>query len=284
MRLTRVFSVFAVALFVIGSASAASREQQEMQRDIATLQDQVRALQSSFDQKLATLQTLAQQAVDAADKANTNVSVLSSGVGQTLGKEVSDRLTPIAGLNAKVTNVVSDASEVRTSVAELTTQMNKVQQQLSDINNAIKVIQAPPPPPPGGDTVPGSAPGSAGPGAGNAPPPQALFNSAMSDYSGGKADLAASEFNDFLRFYPQDPNSITAQFYVAQIHYSQGKYDTAVKDFDAVLEQYPDNKLTPDAYFMKGMALKSAGHRDAGALEFPRADQKISNVGSLHPG
>jgi len=61
----------------------------------------------------------------------------------------------------------------------------------------------------------------------------------MGDYSGGKADLAAAEFNDFIRFYPNDPNAATAQFYIAQIHYSQGRYDQAVMDFDAVLERYP---------------------------------------------
>lgn len=262
MRLSRILPVGLIAiagLSAIGPASAASREQQEMQRDIAQLQDQVRALQSALDQKLASLETLAAQAVDAANKANTNVGILSNGVGQTVGKELSDRLAPIAGLNAKISNVASDAADVRNSVADLTVQMSKVQQQLSDINNAIKVIQAPPAAPPPGSDVPGAVAG---------PPPQDLFNGAMKDYSAGKADAAASEFTDFLRFYPQDPNAITAQFYLAQIHYSQGKYDTAVKDFDAVLEQYPDNKLTPDAYFMKGMALKGSGHRDAGAIEF----------------
>ena len=90
----------------------------------------------------------------------------------------------------------------------------------------------------------------------------------MGDYSGGKADLSASEFNDFIRFYPNDPNAATAQFYIAQIHYSQGKFDQAVMDFDAVLERYPEGKMTPDAYFMKGMALKSSGHRDAAAIQF----------------
>ena len=36
-----------------------------MQRDIAQLQDQVRKLQSGFDQKMAALQVLVQQALDA---------------------------------------------------------------------------------------------------------------------------------------------------------------------------------------------------------------------------
>ena len=55
-----------------------------MQRDIAQLQDQVRTLQSGFDQKMAALQTLVQQALDAGNKANTSVSVLNASVTQTL--------------------------------------------------------------------------------------------------------------------------------------------------------------------------------------------------------
>src|ERR1700723_4616594 len=81
---------------------AASKEQQEMQRDIAQLQDQVRTLQSGFDQKMAALQTLVQQALDAGNKANTNVSVLNASVSQTLDRELKDALRPVAGLTAKV--------------------------------------------------------------------------------------------------------------------------------------------------------------------------------------
>jgi len=138
------------SLFAPGLTFAASREQQEMQRDIAQLQDQVRMLQSSFDQKMASIETLVQQALDAASKANTSVSVLSAGVGQTLSRELGDRLTPVAGLAAKVDNVANDTAEVRNAMSDLTAQVNRIQQQLTDINNAIKVIQAPPaaPPPP----------------------------------------------------------------------------------------------------------------------------------------
>src|SRR5947209_17274351 len=92
-------------LLLSGSSFAASREQQEMQRDIAQLQDQVRTLQSGFDQKMAALQTLVQQALDASNRANTNVSVLGAGVSQTLDRELKERLTPIAGVSAKVDNL-----------------------------------------------------------------------------------------------------------------------------------------------------------------------------------
>src|SRR5216684_2996541 len=116
MRFTGVLTLS--ILLIPGAAFAASREQQEMQRDIAQLQDQVRTLQSGFDQKMAALQTLVQQALDAATRANTGVSVLNAGVNQTLeravqnlDKEIKDGFRPIAGVTAKLDNVGSDTAE-----------------------------------------------------------------------------------------------------------------------------------------------------------------------------
>jgi tol-pal system protein YbgF len=275
----RYFAVLGLSLLVVpGVGLAASREQQEMQRDIAQLQDQVRTLQSSFDQKMATLQTLVEQALDAGNKANTNVSVLTSNVTQTLDRELKGALVPVANLSAKVDNVENNVSGIVNSLADLQTQLNRQQQVLTDINNAIKVLQAPPaapPPAPGTLGAPGSPTATSG-----APPASLLWDSARTDYNSGKTDIAADEYAQFLRYYPDDPNAAQAQFMLGQIHSSQSKYDQAVQDFDAVLERYPDNKYTPDAYFFKGMALKASGHRDAAATQFrelikkyPRSDR-----------
>lgn len=270
----RYTSVLALSILLIpGLGFAASKEQQEMQRDIAQLQDQVRTLQSGFDQKMAAVETLIQQALDAGNKANTSVNVLNSSVTQTLDRELKDALRPVAGLTAKVDNANNDISDVKSSMADITSQLNRIQQLLADMNNAIKVIQAPAPPPPL-NTNPDS------PGSRNAPPPASLlWGNARGDYNSGKADLALSDFAEFLKDYPDDPNAPEAQFTIGEIHLGQLKYDLAVGDFDAVLERYPDGKATPDAYFMKGMALKQSGHRDAAVTEwralrkkFPKSD------------
>jgi TolA-binding protein len=271
----RNVGVFVLTLLTIpGTGFGASREQQEMQRDIAQLQDQVRALQSSFDQKMAALQTLTEQALESANKANTSVSVLSAGVTQTLDRELKGALTPVAGLSAELTNVKNDTAELKNSVADLNSAINRQQQLLTDINNALKVLQAPPAAPP-----PSGAP--AGPPAAAAPPSASvLMNGAATDYSSGKADLALDEYTQFLNYYPDDPNAPQAQFMIGQIHAAQGKYEIASMDFDNVLERYPENKYTVDALFLKGMALKQSGHRDAAATEFltlikkyPRSDR-----------
>jgi len=66
-------------------AFAASKEIQELQRDVAQLQQQVRDLQRSQDEKFAALQVLVQQAVDNASKANTAVAVIQSGFSRIYG-------------------------------------------------------------------------------------------------------------------------------------------------------------------------------------------------------
>jgi TolA-binding protein len=265
-----IHAVTIAALLAPGFSFAASREQQEMQRDIAQLQDQVRTLQSDFDKNFTALQVLIQQALDAASKANTNVSVLNAQILQTLARELTDRLQPIAGVGAKVDNLNNDMSEVRNAVSDLNSQMNRLQQQLTDINNALKVMQAPPAAPP---TASG-APGSGG------PPPAAatLWSQATLDLNSGKSELAVSDFETFLHYYPNDPNAPEAQLQIGQIHYAQQKYDQCVADFDALIEQYPDNKFTPDAYFEKGMALKIGGHRDDAATQFRALIQKYKGT------
>jgi tol-pal system protein YbgF len=265
-------TLFVGPLLITQSAFAASREQQEMQRDIAQLQDQVRALQSGFDQKMAALQTLVQQALDAGNKANTGVSVLSSSVQQALERALRDGLGPVAGVSSKVDNLGNDMAAVQNNLTDLTSQMNKVRQQLTDLNNAVKVLQAPPAPPPGVDTARGQTPPPV--------PAQKLFTDAMSDYSSGKSDLAIDEFTNFVKLYPDDPSAPTAQLFIGQTRMGQGKFEQAAEDFDVVLERFPESDKTPDAWFEKAMALKQAKHSQEAAKEFralrakyPHSDQ-----------
>ena len=232
-----------------------------MQRDIAQLQDQVRAMQSSLDTKLAAIQALLQQSLDAGNKANTGVAVLSSTVNQTLDRELNSKLAPIAALAAKVDNTNNDVSEVRNQVSDLNSSINKVLQRLGDLNESVKVLQAPPPPPPGATTNPQQPTAQI--------PAETLFNNAIKDYAGGKYDLAISEFSDFIKFYPDNPNAANAQLNIGEAHSAKGQYELAAQDFDAVIERYSSNEqVTPNAYFDKGMALKATGRKTEAIATF----------------
>lgn len=246
------------ALLLVPSVSfAASREIQELQRDVAQLQDMVRNLQQSQNEKIAALTVMLQQALDAANKANTSIAVLDSGIRQTLREQAA----PVAGVGNKVDQMTTSFQALQESVADISSRLAKLQAQMVDVQNAVKTINAPPPPPPGGGTTTGAA--------GMPPvPADALYTNAQRDLQGGKLDLALSEFTDYLKYYPTTDLAPNAQYFIAQIHFTQGDLDAALNEFDMVLEKYPDNNKTGDALYMKGQTLVKLGRKTQGSEEY----------------
>jgi TolA-binding protein len=183
-----------------GPALGASKEELQMLRDIAQLQDQLRSFQSSIDQRMAAVLTLTQQAFDSAARSDASVTALNRSVASTLERELRQALTPVAGLAAKVDNTNNDVSELRSGMHDLTASINRVQENLKDLSNAVKVLQVP----------------------AAAAPPQAsateLYRSAERDENGGNFDLAISEYQDFLRLYPDDPNASQAQNNLCRVY------------------------------------------------------------------
>ena len=256
-----------VLLICPSLALPASKEIIELQRDVALLQEQVRTLQKSQDEKLGVVQVLIQQSVDAANKANTSVAVLQNNLQQNLRDQQKSVVEPVVGVGAKIDQMTTDFQALRESVADISSQVGKLQQQMIDIGNAVRSMQAPAAAPPPGN---GGGPGVSPPAAENAPPVPAttLYQNAMRDRSGGKDDLALQEFSDYLKYYGNSEFAPNAQFYVAELHLKQNDLDNALREFDMVLERYPDNNKTPDALYMKGATLVKMGKRTQGKQEF----------------
>ncbi len=261
----------AFALLVSPSlAFGASKEIQELQRDIAQLQDTVNQFRRSQDEKLAELRTLVQQALNGSNDANRAVAVIQSNLQQSLNSIEAKVSTPVANMNTRMDSLSGDLRTMQGSVSDLTAVINRVQTTLQDVSNQLKVLQTPapaPPPPAGGAPQQGSAAAQS-----EAPPMSAtdLYTAADRDYRAGRLDMALDEFQQFLKYYGDSGQAADAQFYIGYIHYSQNDYQTAAKDFDMVLEKFPnDNKRAPEARYFKGMSLlKMAGHKTEAAQEF----------------
>ena len=264
-------------LAVPAIAPGASKEILELQRDIAQLQQQIKDLQRSQDEKFAAVTELARQSIEAANRANTGVAVISSNIEKNLRDQTEKVATPVQGLSSRLNEMGGELRTVTQAVQDLTQLMARLQAQLTDINTAIKVMQAPPAAPP-------SQPGqSAAPNEAPPMPATRMYDAALGDYRSGKYELAIQEFNDYLKFYGNTDFAPNAQFYIAMIHFVQGSYEAAVKEFDMVLEKYPDNNKTVEALLYKGRALvKMPGHKTEGANEFmeviqrfPKSDQAV---------
>jgi TolA-binding protein len=246
---------------------AASKEIVELSRDVALLQEQMRAMQRSQDEKFSAIQVLVQQALDAANKTSTSVALLQNNLQQSFKDQQKSVVDPVVGVGAKLDQMSTDVSALRESVSDITSQMGKLQQQMTDLGNAVRTIQAPPAAPPPAN---GAGPGLATTTAGGLPPVPAetLYQNANRDRNGGKDDLALQEYSDYLKYYGDSSLAPNAQFYIAELHAKQNNLDQALAEFDMVLEKYPDNSKTPDALYMKGATLVKLGKRTQGKQEF----------------
>ncbi len=241
----------------------------ELQRDVATLNEQIKNLQQSIQQNQTELKLGIQQATDIANRANTSIAVLQSNIENILGKQASAVGQTAAGVGTKVDQLTEEFRSVRETIADMNTRLGKLDQKVTDLANAARTIQSPPP-----------APGTTGaPSAGSGGPPpgasaEATYQAAYRDMTGGNLDLALQEFSDYLKWFPQTDYAPNAQFYIGDIYYRKADLNNAIAAFDAVLERYSENPKSVDARYMKGLALVQAGKPTAAAKEFRQIVEK----------
>ena len=115
-----------------------------------------------------------------------------------------------------------------------------------------------------------------------APPPDVLYNNALRDYNAGKNDLAAQEFNDYIKFYPNTDLAGNAFFYLAEVAYRQGNFQEAAKNYDQVLQNFPSGNKAAAAELKKGLSLIQLGQQDDGVKalrhviqRYPRSNEAL---------
>ena len=150
-----VIVFFALSPFAFG----ASKEIMELQRDVALLQDQVRTLQSTLDQKVAAIQTLTQQTLDSVNRTNTAVAVMENRFNETMKQQQQSLNGPVANVGQKLDQMSEDFRAVRESVLDMNTRMGKLDAKIADLENLINTVRAPAaaPPPATGTAPPGDA-------------------------------------------------------------------------------------------------------------------------------
>ncbi|MBV6434553.1 MAG: Outer membrane protein assembly factor BamD [Bryobacteraceae bacterium] len=243
----------------------------EVQRDLAGVQQDVRTLNSKFDEKIAVLTTLVQQAVRESDSSSKGVAVLDQQIKDSLTQQRNLLAAPVASLNSKIEQMSSDYSALNENVKDMNSRLVKLEGKLNDLLTAISVLAKPPAPPPaeGGAAAGGPPPGAT---------PDIVFNQARRDQQSGNSELAITEYRDFLRFYPNEERAPSAQFHIGEILSYKKDYDGAVEAFDAVLEKYPENNKTPDAMYLKGRALIQLDRKSQASKVFTELIAKYPNT------
>ncbi len=254
---------------------AVAREIVELQRDVTTLLQGQKDMQTQMTQDHTVQKTLIEQSSDTVNKLNTTMSSLQKSVQDVQansGTRLDTMSTQVQGL--------SDNLE------EIKSRLGKVNQQLVDLQNSVSSIDArmaggnstgaPSGAPSGGSSPkPGGDAGAASTApSGPAPSADLLYSNGLRDITSGKYELARSEFQDYLHYYGDTDLASNAQFYLGEIAYSQRQFDQAVSEYDKVISNYPKSfKLAP-AHLKRGMALLELNQKTAGVKELREVVKK----------
>jgi TolA-binding protein len=241
-----------------------------IQRDVANMDDRVKQLQKSFDDKIAALTALVQQSIDASNKTSAEMTAMQHSLDQKMADQQSKLVAPVATLGTKVDEMSGDFRAVRENVAELVRHMNDLDTKVADISSAVRQINNPVPAPP--------ASASGVPAAGTAtqvaegPPAgwtaELAYSTAYRDFNNKKDEQAVDEFLQYIKYAPKSENAPNATYYLGMIYYRGQDWANAIKAFDAVLEQYPKNPRTSESQYMKACALMNDSQKTAAGQEF----------------
>jgi len=255
-----------LALLWPAPSLAQKRETIQLQRDVQLLQEQVRELQRSHDERNAVLKTLLEQTLDAVNHMQRSVSAVEKSVQEAQ-----------ANTNIQVDALSTQVQSLRDTVDELRARLGMISQEVAETRSVLQTVDARLAPLSLGDTAPpGTAP--AGPSAAQVPSADVLYSSALRDFIGGKYDLARQEFLDYLKHYGRTQLAGNAQFYIADTYYQQKDFRRAVSEYDKVFNQYPNSYKIAASHLKKGYALLELNEREKGVEVLRSLVEKFSGT------
>lgn len=251
-RISAVLALLAILWVSAAPAWGVSKEIIQLQTQVQQLQEQMTAMQRSFDERMGVMRNLVEQDTDAVNKVANALTALQTA----LQKQQADS-------GSKVDQVSGQIQALNDTMDEIKVRLAKVTKQLEDMQSAQQSIQA--------QQAQQQAQQQA---LKDAPPPDVLYNNALRDYTSGKNDVATGEFSDYLKFYPNTDLAGNCYYYLGEIQFRAGNYQQAVQSYDQVLQNFPSGNKAASAQLKKGFALIELGKQDDGVAELRHVVQR----------
>jgi tol-pal system protein YbgF len=249
-RLSPLFAL--LCALAVPPAWGVSKEMIQLQTQVQQLQEQMTAMQRSFDERMGVMKNLVERDTDSVNKVAAAVTALQN----SLQKQQGDSTGHVEQLSGQI-------QSLNDSLDELKARLAKVSKQLEDMQSSQQ-----------SQAAQQSQQQAQQQAMASAPPPDVLYNNAIRDYNGGKNDLATQEFSDYIKFYPNTDLAGNCYFYLGEIQFRQANYQQAAQSYDQVLQNFPTGNKTASAQLKKGFALLELGKQEDGVVELRRVIQR----------
>ena len=209
-RFSAVLALLSTFWLAAAPAWGANKEMIQLQTQVQQLQEQMTAMQRSFDERMGVMKNLVEQDTDAINKVTVAITTLQA----TMQKQQGDSAAHVDQLGGQLQSLNDTLDELKARLA-------KVSKQLEDMQSSQQSLAAQQ-----------SAQAQQAAAAAAAPPPDVLYNNALRDYNGNKNDLATQEFSDYIKFYPNTDLAGNCNYYLGEIQFRQGNYQQAALSYD----------------------------------------------------
>jgi tol-pal system protein YbgF len=251
-RFSAVLALLSTLWLSVAPVWGANKEMIQLQTQVQQLQEQMTAMQRSFDERMGVMKNLVERDTDAINKVTVAITALQS----TLQKQQGDSA-------AHVDQLAGQIQTLNDTLDELKARLAKVSKQLEDMQSSQQSLAAQQ-----------SAQAQQAAAAAAAPPPDVLYQNALRDYNGNKNDLATQEFSDYVKFYPNTDLAGNCYFYLGEVQFRQGNYQQAAQSYDQVLQNFPTGTKAASAQLKKGFSLIELGKQEDGVVELRHVIQR----------
>jgi len=270
------------------SVSAAAKEIIELLDRTANIQQAQKDTTTAITTNFAVMKTLIEQQADSSNK----LSMALAGVQKSVQDMQANAGTRLDSTATQVSGITDNLSDMQQRLSKQSAQLADLQSSIQSLDAKVSALAQPAPSTnPNSGAGPGTVPGgtSATPPAGStaappsAPPPpsaQNLYDSALHDILTKKYDLAQSEFQDYLKFFPKTDYASNAVFYLGEIAFVQQRYPEALDHYSDVIANFPASFKLGAARYKRGVTYIAMGDKPKGIADlravtrlFPKTDE-----------
>lgn len=109
---------------------------------------------------------------------------------------------------------------------------------------------------------------------------ESLYAEAHDAFKDGKYDKARTDFQSFLKQFPNTEHSDDAQFWIGESYYFERKYEKAILEYEKVVKSYPEGDKVSYALMKQGLSFLNLGDKASAKLilqqvikDFPNTNQ-----------